>query len=256
MTSIKEEQFEKPIVISKFNFSCDDEDETIPEPLPKKSFSLLISGKPGSGKTNLLLNLITKKGKCFNRKFDKIYLFSPSLGTIKGDDPFELLPDEQKFSSPTVENLERILGEIKDSGEKVLFILDDVIAEIRGKGNATIENILQRIFFNRRHLCGAGGSASIIATSQTYTKICPKLRKSCSHLCLYENRNKREQESIFNEVILIPQKEYNDVLKYVYDKKHNFLFIDTTKKEDEMLFKNFNKLIIDSPNIIKFSNDM
>ena len=109
MTSITEEAFEKPIVISKFNFSCDDEDDTIPEPLPKKSFSLLIIGKPGSGKTNLLLNLITKKGKCFNRKFDKIYLFSPSLGTIKDDDPFELLPDEQKFDSPTIENLDKIL---------------------------------------------------------------------------------------------------------------------------------------------------
>tara|TARA_R110002126_G_scaffold121486_1_gene263068 strand:+ start:858 stop:1619 length:762 start_codon:yes stop_codon:yes gene_type:complete len=253
MTSISEEEFEKPIIISKFNFSCDDEDLTIPEPLPRKSFSMLIIGKPGSGKTNLLLNLITKRGRCFNRKFDKVFIVSPSLATIKDEDPFELLPEEQKYDKPTTENLEKILSIIKDSGEKVLIILDDVIAETRGAGHAQVENLLQKMFFNRRHLCGANGSASIIATSQTYNKICPKLRKSASHLICFENRNKKEQENLFKEVILIPEKEYNDVLKYTFDKKHNFMYIDTTKKEDEMLHKNFNKLIIDSPNIIKFT---
>ena len=60
MTRIKEEEYEKKINISKFDFSCDEEDKSIPEPLPRKSFSMLIIGKPGMGKTNLLLNLITK----------------------------------------------------------------------------------------------------------------------------------------------------------------------------------------------------
>jgi hypothetical protein len=252
MTTIKEEEFEKPINISKFNFSCDDEDMTIPEPLPRKSFSMLIIGKPGMGKTNLLLNLITKRGKCLNRKMDRVFIISPSLSTIAEDDPFELIPDEQKFTEATLENLDNITDQIADSGEKVLIILDDVIADVRGKGKAQIENKLQKMFFNRRHLCGAGGSASIIATSQTYNKVDSKLRKACSHLILFENRNKREISSIFDEVILIPLKEYMDVMKYVYDKKHNFMYIDTTRGQDEMIFKNFNKLTIDSPNIVKF----
>tara|TARA_R110002126_G_scaffold146267_2_gene292228 strand:+ start:653 stop:1408 length:756 start_codon:yes stop_codon:yes gene_type:complete len=251
MTTIQEEENDT-INISKYNFSCDDEDPTIPYPLPRKSFSLLITGRPGSGKTNLLLNLITKRGKCFNRKFDKVFIFSPSLSTIKDDDPFELIPDDQKFETATLENIEGVLKTIKDSGEKVLIILDDVIAEVRGKGNMAVENLLQKIFFNRRHLCGAGGSASVIATSQTYNKIDPKLRKSASHYIFYENRHKKEQESIFDELILIPQKEYMDVFKYVFDKKFNFMFVDTTANIDNMLFKNFNKLTIDSPNINKF----
>ena len=57
MTEITEEEYEKKININKFDFNCDDEDCTIPEPLPRKSFSMLICGLPGSGKTNLLLNL-------------------------------------------------------------------------------------------------------------------------------------------------------------------------------------------------------
>ena len=227
MTNIKEEEYEKKINISKFDFSCDDEDLTIPEPLPRKSFSMLIVGKPGMGKTNLLLNLITKQGKAFNKKFDK-------------------------YKEATFDALENFISQVDNSGEKVLLILDDVIADVRGKGKAEIENKLQKIFFNRRHLCGAGGSCSIIATSQTYTKIDPKLRKSCSQLILFENRNKRECESVFSEAILIPQKEFYDVMKYIYDKKHNFMYLDTTKSQDDMIHKNFNKLVIDSPNIMKF----
>jgi len=252
MTSIAEEEYDKKINISKYDFSCDDEDMSIPDPLPKKSFSMLIVGKPGTGKTNLLLNLITKQGKAFNKKFDKVFIFSPSLGTIKGDDPFELIPDNQKYSEATFDNIDNFLEQIADTGEKVLLILDDVVADIRGKGKGEIENKLEKIFFNRRHLCGAGGSCSVIATSQTYNKISPKLRKSASQFILFENRQKAEQKSIFQEIILLPEKEYFDVMKYVYNKKHNFMYIDTTRSQDDMIHKCFTKLIIDSPNIMKF----
>ena len=249
MTTIEEKEFEKKIIVSGQKFSCDDIDDTIPAPLPKKGgFAILVVGKPGMGKTSLILSLVCKSGKAFNRKFDKVFLWSPSLVTMEND-PFEMIPDEQKFEEATLENIQEVLDEIKDSGEKVLFIFDDVIADIRGKGKGQIENLLQKIFFNRRHLAGAGGSVSIIATSQTYNKIDPKLRKTASQLILYRNPQKKELESIFEEVILIPKKEFFDVLKYVYDKPHNFMFIDTTLPDNEMIFKNFNQLIIKSPNI-------
>ena len=251
-TRIKEVDYETPINVSKYNFSCDDEDKSIPEPLPRNSFGMLCIGRPGSGKTNLLLCLLTKKGKAFNRKFDKVFIISPSLSTISDGDPFEMIPDEQKFDEVSLDVLNKITKIIKDSGEKVLLVLDDCIADLRGRGNAMVENKLQKIFFNRRHLCGAGGSCSIIATSQTYNKIDPKLRKSASHLVLFENRNKKEIASIFDEVILIPNKEFMDVFKYVYDKKYNFMYLDTTKHPDKMIHKNFTRLDIDSPNILKF----
>tara|TARA_Y100000310_G_scaffold285633_1_gene309248 strand:- start:599 stop:1138 length:540 start_codon:yes stop_codon:yes gene_type:complete len=165
-------------------------------------------------------------------------------------DPYELLPDDQKFERVSLENLKQVLGEIKDSGDKVLFIMDDVIADMRGKGRAEVENLLHKIFFNRRHLAGKGGSVSIIATSQTYNKIDAKLRKTASHLVFFENKNKKELDTIFDEAILIPKKEFYDVLRYVYDKPFQFLYIDTTLPDNKMMFKNFNQLIISSPNII------
>ena len=250
MTSIREEVLDNPINISKFKFTCDDADDSIPKPLPQQGgFAMLIIGKPRSGKTNLLLNLTTKAHKNFNRKFDKVYLFSPSVNTMEND-PFELLPDEQKFEVATQENLLGVLEEIKDTGEKVLMILDDCISDIRGKGKSEIENLLHRIFFNRRHLAGKGGSLSIIATSQTYNKIDPKLRKTASHLVFFENKNKKELDSIFEEVILIPKKEFYDVLRYIFDKKYQFMYVDTTLPDYKMIHKNFNQLEVKSPNIM------
>jgi|TARA_R110000824_G_scaffold143807_2_gene311544 hypothetical protein len=253
MTTIQEKEYDKKITVSGQKFSCDDVDCTIPKPLPQKGgFAMLVIGKPGMGKTSLILSLCCKSGKAFNRKFDKLYLWSPSLVTME-DDPFELIPDDQKFEEATLENIQSVLDQVKDSGEKVLFIFDDVIADIRGKGKGEIENRLQKIFFNRRHLAGAGGSVSIIATSQTYNKIDPKLRKTASQLILYHNPQKKEQESIFQEAILIPRKEFVDTMRYVYDKKHNFMYIDTTLPENRMIHKNFNQLIIESPNIKDYS---
>ena len=243
MTTIKEGEYEKKINISKFDFTCDDIDDSIPHPLPQKGgFAMLVVGKPGSGKTTMILSLVCKQGKAFNKKFDRVYVFSPSLITM-AEDPFELIPDDQKFEEATLENLQQVLGEIKTSGEKVLLILDDVIADIRGKGKGEVENLLEKIFFNRLHLAGAGGSLSIIATSQTYNKISPKLRKTASQLIFYENKQKKELDSIFDEIILIPKKEFYDTLRYIYN--------DTSLPEHKMIHKNFNPLEISSPNITR-----
>ena len=79
-TKIRELEYDKKINVSKFAFSCDDIDDTIPKPLPQKGgFAMLIVGKPGMGKTTLILSLICKQGKAFNKKFDRVYIFSPSL---------------------------------------------------------------------------------------------------------------------------------------------------------------------------------
>ena len=48
---------------------------------------------------------------------------------------------------------------------------------------------------------------------------------------------------------MLPKKEFIDTLRYVFKKKHDFLYIDTTAEPDKMLHKNFVRLEIRSPNI-------
>ena len=119
---IREHACDSNIKISKFKFNCDEIDKSIPNPLPQNlNHFLMIVGKPGSSKTTLLLNMICKRGKMYNKKFDKVYLFSPSLGTID-DCPFNDLPEDQIYEGLSEDILEHVLEEIRDSGEKVLFI--------------------------------------------------------------------------------------------------------------------------------------
>ena len=251
MTTIREKEYDKKIVISGTKFSCDDVDDSIPKPLPQKGgFAMLIIGRPGYGKTSLINSLVCKTGKCFNRKFDRVYIWSPSMITMDGD-PYEMIPDDQKFETANFENIQGVLDEIKDSGEKILFILDDVIADIRGKGKGDVENLLQKIFFNRRHLAGYGGSVSIIATSQTYNKVDPKLRKTCSHLIQYKPQ-KKEIENIYDDMITLPKKEFMDVLRFIYKNKHDFMYLNLQEEDTKQIHKGFNQLIIKSPNIMDF----
>tara|TARA_R110000803_G_scaffold167676_3_gene230936 strand:+ start:193 stop:939 length:747 start_codon:yes stop_codon:yes gene_type:complete len=236
---ITEIEPEKKIVLSKFKFTCDDIDESIPAPLPQQlNFFMLIAGKPASGKTSLILNLVCKSNKIYNKKFDRIFVYSPSLITLK-DDPFGELPDEQLHSELTTELLENALTLIKDSGDKVLFIMDDVVNDMKKNGVLTM---LNKMLMNRRHLAGAGGSCSFIITTQVYNKIPITIRKTATQIILYQTKNKKEIETIFDELILIPKNDFYQILKYCFNDRYNFIYIDINKPHDKMFHKCFNEL--------------
>ena len=244
--NIRETPADEKIKISKFNFSCDEVDESIPKPLPQMlNFFMLVCGRPGSGKTSLILNLICKRGKMFNKKFDKVFVFSPSLMTMK-DEPFGELPEEQVHTDLTIENFSQALDAVKDTGEKHLFILDDVVNDM--KKSMAIQTLLSKALMNRRHLAGAGGSVSFIITTQVYNKIPAPIRKTASHIILYHTRNKKEIETIYDELIVLPKEDFYEILKYCFDKRHNFIYIDINKSYDKMFHKCFNQLEFNSKN--------
>ena len=244
--NIRETPADEKIKISKFNFSCDDIDESIPKPLPNiLNFFMLVCGRPGSGKTSLILNLICKRGKMYNKKFDKVFVFSPSLMTMK-DEPFGELPEEQVHTDLTLENFQTALDSIADTGEKILFILDDVVNDM--KKTMAIQTLLSKALMNRRHLAGAGGSTSFIITTQVYNKIPAPIRKTASHIILYHTRNKKEIETIYDELIVLPKEDFFEILKYCFDKRHNFIYIDINKSYDKMFHKCFNQLEFNSQN--------
>tara|TARA_R110000824_G_scaffold96745_1_gene231439 strand:+ start:167 stop:916 length:750 start_codon:yes stop_codon:yes gene_type:complete len=245
---IREIPSDDKIVLSKFKFSCDDKDESIPEPLPQAlNFFMLICGRPGSGKTTLILNLVAKRGKMYNKKFDKIFLFSPSLATMDNN-PFTDLPEDQVYTELSEESLEGAVASIKDTGEKILFILDDVVNDI--KKSSAIQNTLTKMLMNRRHLAGSGGSTSWIITTQVYNKIPAPIRKTASHIIIFHTRNKKELDTIFDELIIIPKNDFYEILKYCFDKKNHFLYIDLNKSYEKMFHKCFNRLEFNSPNEI------
>ena len=156
------------------------------------------------------------------------------------DNPFEALPGEQVHTELSVEILETVLDEIAESGEKVLLLIDDCVNDI--KKSAQLQRLMCKILMNRRHLCGSGGSVAVILTTQVYNKIPAPIRKTASHITVYHTKNKKELETIFDELITIDKKDYFDILNFVFKKKNDFLYLDVNKDHNNMFHRNFNKL--------------
>jgi hypothetical protein len=65
----------------------------------------------------------------------------------------------------------------QDSGEKVLFIMDDVVNDM--KKEARLEKLLCKVLMNRRHQCGSSGSLSVWITTQDSIKVLSRVILSC-----------------------------------------------------------------------------
>jgi hypothetical protein len=223
------EEKNKHYHIEKIHMANDCKIQGVYPPYPNNyGFFMIIDGKPNSGKTTMLLNMLkkTKNKDTLYHKFDKVFLFSASLHTIG----VKLkLPDERMFD--TLEELSEILDELRDQEEKeqVLIIIDDLISDINNS------EVFTKMVYNRRHICG---SISIIITTQVYNKLPLSIRKAADNLVIFTTTNKKELESIYQEYVNTSREEFNEIVKYSFQNNHDFLFIKT----DNTFYRNFSKL--------------
>jgi hypothetical protein len=206
----------------------------------------MITAKPKQGKTTLIYNLLTKQRKAspYYGKFDRIYIFSPSMKTID-DDPFENIEESQKYDELTTENLSQVYNDILDSGERVLMIVDDCVMDIAR--DTDLAKLLAKMMMNRRHICGksdddGGAGLSMWLTSQVYNKVPRSLRATASHHIIFKTTNKKEIQTIYDELILLDKDDFRKLFHYVFDTKFNFLFVVTDAEQSKMYCKNFNQL--------------
>ena len=225
-------------------------DPALSEELPNyNGFNFVISGSSGSGKTTLLYSLM-KQGKRkgirhgYKGLFDKIYIVSPTIGndSIKND-PFKSLPEDQIYKELTLENLEEILEELESNrkdNKNSLLILDDVGSEL--KKSKAIEKKLISLIQNRRHLY-----TSIFILLQKFKDSPTGIRSNMSHFISFRPKNMNEQDAITNELFNLNKEETRKLMDYVFDSKHDFLYVDLSlhKSGNYIFHKNFNRLEID-----------
>jgi len=101
--------------------------------LPGFPSTIVAVGRPGSGKTNVLMNFLTRK-ELWNGFYDKIYLLGP---TVKSDKLFKKIkvPEDQIVTDPdqflgkllewTTEQVERVEHD-PATAPKCLFIFEDI----------------------------------------------------------------------------------------------------------------------------------
>jgi hypothetical protein len=201
----------------------------IEPPLPNNyGFMMAIIGRPNAGKTNLWLNLINKKGHAFWKKFDKIFIFSGSFKTIGQKIN---LPDDRLKDGLDFDELEQVISEVDKTEDKVLFIFDDVVASL--KKNI---QIFLKLVYNRRHI---GGSCSIMLISQVLNKVPLEIRKVFQTIVLFSTSNKKELDSIYDDVSQLPRDEFDQLVRHCFKGSHDFIVFDVTNNE---YYHNFNRL--------------
>ena len=222
------------------------------EPLPSKSFAMLIVAPAGGGKTSfwtsLLLSHPTKKkpdiNRAYYRFFDKIILFSPSKDTLPMD---KLRLDESRvFLKYNDEDLLKFIDEEKE-GENLnnLIVLDDSIRQI--KNNKEV----QKLVLNRRHLThnpdeDNKAGLSVLITSQKFNAADTYLRNNMSDIIIFKTSVKNELEAIKNDLMSDLDKELQDeLLKKAFEKKYGFLYIKNYMPTRDRYSINFNKVIFE-----------
>lgn len=200
--------------------------------------STLFLGRPASGKSSLMSSILfSKPPNGFSSTFDHIYLFMPSasrhsLGKFNKFD--EELDDDELYDDLTIENLTYVYDKIKntDPSENSLIILDDQTAYLK---NNDVAKLLNDINYNRRHY-----HTSIWYLCQNYKSIPKTVRSIFKNLFIFKC-SIDELTNIFKELVEGFKYDIGDLMKFVYDKPHNFLFINT---ENQKLFKNWDEIIL------------
>jgi len=255
-------------------FNCDEVlAKHIKEPFPNRSFFWAIVGRPGSGKTSLLINCLTgkKSDRVYNKVFDKILYVCPSNSrkSIKNN-PFDDLPDEQKFEKfdeSVVKAIEQIREEFdgkkddkqiditqtqrltdmikidkpkkkKSSKNKnQLLILDDVTAYLKDDPKLLIE-----LSTNRRHL-----KLSIVLLVQFLRSIPKPVRFQVTDITLFKPSNELDTKVIEEEYINLKKEDFKELKRFVWEGKHDMLMIN---KDNDTYYKNLQKITFNKDNLI------
>lgn len=220
------------VSIEAMPMSCDADLSKIPDPLPKRNIFFMLIGKPGSGKTNLMLNLLTLPNRFYHRKFNKVYVFSPSVHTMKGK--LNIPKDQIRESLDTFPALyEELLQKKKrNSAHHACIVIDDLTHEFTKQGNVPE---LIKAAQNRRH----AGIALIIIT-QKLNKVPSEVRAHVSDVAWFFSNSIQEQDTLRKEFCDLKRDEWRSLVRQVFNDPHDFLYI----KGDARMFKNFDEQIL------------
>lgn len=199
------------------------------KPLPLKPCNYGIFGKKGSGKTNLILNIITRKESPWYKHFDKIFLIST---TADKDDKMKELVDDvgehQFFKELNNQNLTSIIEYIdnyteefkkkkKNKGKKPAFLIiyDDIIHDLARRKDTRLMNMLATQ--NRhRHIT----NCYLLQKYNTYLPTV--IRSNLDVISYFRTDNKKELQSFVEEM---PCNEDVLMKMYQFATKEPFSFL-------------------------------
>lgn len=214
-------------------------------PIPTRS-NWGIFGRKGSGKTSLLLNTIMKKEAPWYKKFNLIFLISPTA--MKDDKMAELVEDigeNQYFTEINDDIINQIKEMIEQDTDKrgkkgdYLIIYDDVIHLLRKRGQTKGVDMFAT---QNRHY----GITNVYLLQRYTGYLSPLIRSNLDMISFFQTPNKKELKA-FLEEMNEDEDVLNELYKYATQDDYGFLHINNYyskpkyyKKFDEIKFQ-YNK---------------
>jgi hypothetical protein len=232
-----------------FKTSKDDENNKIPRAceigiLPKRleQLGILCVGRTGSGKTNVLLHMLTDKnllGGVFNKK--DIFLYSAlqpdkSLTTNLQIPKKNIITnwDEAKVKAH-LEKIENVTKKNWKEAPYTFLIFDDVLQKKAFLKSATIANLVST---HRHHkICYA-------FLVQYYKSVAPVVRTNCSYI-IYFAGSEMENIKLCDEQLpaFMTKKKFMQCVEFATKEPYSFLTINTRAEHNKKLRKGFNTII-------------
>jgi Poxvirus A32 protein len=194
-------------------------------------------GKPQSGKTSMLVGwLKSTKPKILRRCFHNVFIIMPksSRESMKVN-PFKNHDESKMFEELNYETLDHIYQRLlKDTAEnkKSLLIMDDVGAAIKNK---EVQQLFKLINYNRRHL-----KVKIIVLLQSYISVPREVRKLINNIVLWKP-SLIEFENIMNECLEMKRDKAIELMKMVYTKPHDYLFLNI---DNQKMYMDYNEIVL------------
>ena len=208
---------------------------------------MLIIGSSGSGKTNVLFNLIQQDNRSL---IDKIYLYAKDLSERKyqflikkGEDAgIQNLNDPSAFiaySNPMDDVYNNIVDYNPKRKRNILIVFDDMIADIMT--NRKFQAIIKELFIRCRKL-----NISLVFITQPYFNVPKEVRLNSTHCLIMKIHNKRELQQIaMNHSADIDYKDFLKIYRNCTKEPYSFFTIDTALPVDNPM--RFRKNFSDSP---------
>jgi hypothetical protein len=206
--------------------------------LPAGHRIFAIIGPKGSGKSSVMLSLLTSKKSPFRKHFNNIILVSP---TAKYDDKmmplYEELDSEGKYfdtlNEGVAEDIIELLNTLNDGKKKPrnLIILDDCTHSFPSGKKA---NKISELFTTSRHL-----KASIWVVCHKYNAMPTLFRNQLDAMFVFRTSSKAEVESM-KKGLNCDEAEFERKLKEATEEDHSFLFVDLAGGKCKM-YKRFDQ---------------
>ena len=194
-----------------------------------------VIGKPGSGKTSLIMSWLTSK-KVFKKMFHHVLVVMPSssINSMKKN-PFKDHPEEKMYNDLNFDTISTIYQRLEETSEKnqnTLLIMDDIGASLK---NNSIKNIMRKIIYNRRHL-----KVSIIVLLQSYLSLEKEIRKLFNNVIMFKP-SKVEFENLFEELFETNKDVALDIMSLAYEKPHDYLMLNV---DTQKIYKGYDEIIV------------